>query len=62
MESSGGLHPGDRVRLLNGRYEGFEAEVTDVQDSGESVQATVNVFGQAVVVQVRSNDVFREAG
>jgi transcription antitermination factor NusG len=62
MESSGGLQPGDRVRLLSGRYEGFQAEVTDVHDSGESVQATVNVFGQEVVVHVPVNDVLREAG
>jgi transcription antitermination factor NusG len=58
-EASDKLEPGDRIKILAGTFEDFEAVVTSVDEAAGKVSAEIWIFGKATPVEVQRNEVTR---
>jgi len=53
------IRPGDRIRILAGTFEGFEAVVVAVHAVTFTVSAEIRIFGRATPVDVPLDDAQR---
>jgi transcriptional antiterminator NusG len=51
-----GLSPGQRIRILAGVFENFEAIVESIDTESRKVHAGINVFGRVTPVELEMGD------
>jgi transcription antitermination factor NusG len=51
------LAPGDRVRLLEGTFSRFEADVTEVDTSARVIHVVLSIYGRSIPFQFTFDDV-----
>jgi transcription antitermination factor NusG len=56
-ESVPELTPGQRIRIVAGIFENFEAIIESVDDQTGIIKAGINVFGRVTLVEVNRADV-----
>jgi len=59
MDHNAPLVPGDRIRILAGTFEGFEAYVVAIDQSTGSISAEIRIFGRATPVELLPDDAER---
>ncbi len=56
------IQRGNRIRIMSGTFEGFEAVVVAVDAATAIVSAEIHIFGKATPVEVPAGDVQRIPG